>query len=460
MQLFKKIPFFLFLLLVFFCLHGSVENYGYLDVQEVLWVALAIIIGITLLFAFIWFITKDLLLASLVSFFISSWYLFFGALHDLIKAASFLHFLRSYTVLLPVLLLLNVLVIWWLKRSKPLHGKLMLYLNVLFMVFCMADIFMLVNKIVNYKETAITNPVPFDASKVIQKPNVYFLLFDEYAGYKSLQDSFEFKNDSLYTMLQQQQFRELPVFSNYDFTPFSISSIVNMNYVPENYNKQLLTQPDVQHRFGEIRNGQVFNAFKAMGYDIANYSIFDIKGKPALSQSNGLFPIHAALLTNKIFHKRLLKDIGWWFVTGKFQLPFLKKTVLYHDDEYNKQVEEKLTELASAKTSKPRFCYAHFFLPHGQYFRDSSGAFNTPAQMSDLANKSLYISYLKYTNQVIKKLVSHISTRDPNAIVILMSDHGFYDYLGTGGYHSFNYNNICFLRSPAAADAGNLPHSN
>ena len=207
MQLLKKIPLFLLLLVVFFCLHGSVENYGYLDVQEVIWVAMIIIICIALLFAFTWFITKDVLFASLISFFISSWYLFFGALHDLIKAISFLHFLQSYTILLPVLLIVNVLVIWWLKRSKPLHGKLMLYLNVLFILFCISDVFLLVNKMLTYKETAITNPVAFDVAKASQKPNVYFLLFDEYAGYKSLEDSFGFKNDSLYMILQQQQFR-------------------------------------------------------------------------------------------------------------------------------------------------------------------------------------------------------------------------------------------------------------
>ena len=52
-----------------------------------------------------------------------------------------------------------------------------------------------------YKEIVIGNPVPFDQTKVTQKPNVYFLLFDEYAGYKSLQDSFNFKNDSFYNYL-------------------------------------------------------------------------------------------------------------------------------------------------------------------------------------------------------------------------------------------------------------------
>ncbi|MBK6634490.1 MAG: hypothetical protein IPG38_09350 [Chitinophagaceae bacterium] len=149
--------------------------------------------------------------------------------------------------------------------------------------------------------------VPFDQSKVTQKPNVYFLLFDEYAGYKSLQDSFGFKNDSLYHFLKQKDFTELPTFANYDFTPFSMSSILNMQYVPENYNRSLLVQHDIHQRFGEIRNAHVFSIFRSMNYSIENYSIFDIKDNPALFRSNGLFPIHAALLTNKVFHNRLLK---------------------------------------------------------------------------------------------------------------------------------------------------------
>lgn len=460
MKLLKKIPFFLLLLVVFFCLHGSVENYGYLDPGEVLWVGILITLAVALLYSLCWLLTKNVLLASLVTFFISTWYLFFGAIHDLIKSAPVLHFLRSYLVLVPVLIVMNILVIRWLRRRRQLHPKLALYLNVLFLLFCLSDAVLLVNKQLHYKET-VTNPVAFNKSKATQKPNVYFLLFDEYAGYKSLKDSFGFANDSLYNWLQQQRFQQLPTFSNYDFTPFSMSSVVNLDYVPENYNKQLLTQPDIQHRFGEIRNGQVFAIFKSMGYDILNYSIFDIKDRPALSRSNSLFPIHAALLTNKIFHNRLVKDIGWWFVTGRLQVPFLKKQLLYKDDDYNREVEQKLIRAAANKPDRPQFAYAHFFLPHGQYCRDSTGAFNKPGQVSDLYNKDLYLSYVKYTNTVIKKLVSHIVASDPGAIILVMSDHGFYDYLNPAGVDPLNFDNICFMRVPPSANSMvPLPRSN
>jgi hypothetical protein len=448
MKLLKKIPFFLFLLVLFFCLHGSVENYGYLFVGEVVQIGAIILLCIALFLAFTWLLTKNLLFASLLSFFISLWYLFFGAVHDLIKTTAFLHFLKSYTVLLPVLLIANILFFWWLKRNKQLHPKLFLYLNVLFIIFCVSDGFLLVSKDLKYKVRTAIPHVTFNQSAVSAKPNVYFLLFDEYAGYKSLQDSFGFKNDSLYHFLQQQHFNVLSAFSNYDFTPYSMSSILNMQYVAGSHNNQVLAQSDIQHRFGEIRTAQVPAVFKSMGYKIANYSIFDLNNNPALSQTNGLFPIHAALLTNKIFHKRLLKDIGWWFVTGRLQIPGLKKYVFYKDDAYNKLVEERLLQLTATKTAQPVFCYAHFFLPHSQYCRDSTGALNPPEKISDLYNKSIYLSYLKYTNTVIQKLVTHITTGDPGAIIIIMSDHGFYDYLSPGEYDPLNFDNICFVKAP------------
>ena len=464
MQLLKKIPFFLFLLVVFFCLHGSVENYGYLDLYEVMEVGGIITACIAIFFVLLWLFTKDHLFAGLLTFFIALWYLFFGAIHDLIKTTSFLHFLQSYTVLLPVLLVVNILVAWWLKRSKVLYQKLFLYLNVLFLIFCVSDVVLLVNKAASYKEITYPDPVAFDQSKVTARPNVYFLLFDEYAGYKSLSDSFQYKNDSLYQFLQQQQFRQMPTFSNYDFTPFSLSSILNMNYVPQNYNPGLLDQLDIQHRFGEIRNAQVPVIFKSMGYSIVNHSIFDIKGKPALFQSNGLFPIHAELLTNKIFHNRLIKNVGWWLATGRFSMRFIREHYMYRKDAYNLRVEKQLLEAAATPAAEPRFWYAHFLLPHGQFYRDSLGKLN-PAEkilnLKYLADKSLYLSYLKYTNNVIKRVVKHISIKDPQAIVILMSDHGFYDYIGSGGYEPYNYDNICFVKDPAAGpDTANLPRSN
>ncbi len=455
MQLLKKIPFFLFLLPLFFCMHGAVENYGYLHLKEVVWIGVVISVCMTVVVLISFYLTKNLIFSSLICFFISLWYLFFGALHDSVKSVSFLSFIRSYAVLVPLLITGTVIWLIFLKHKKQLHHKLVFYLNILLLLYCGYDGSVLLTKYKQADKTVALQPVIFDVAKVTDKPNLYFLVFDEYAGYKSLQDSFGFANDSLYDFLKQKEFNELPVFSNYDYTAFSMSSMLNMQYIDTNYDHTELTQQDVQNRFGEIRNARVFSIFKSMNYTIENYSIFEIKGYPALSTVNPVFPLHAALLTDKIFHYRLFKDLGWWIIGGKIDIPFIKEHYVYRDDVFNKKAEEMILKNASKNSPGPRFCYAHFLLPHGPYFRDSTGTYNAEDQMQDLFNKRLYLSYLKYTNTIIKSMISHIVTNDAGAIVIVMSDHGFYNYDVPAFDAPANYDNFCWVRFP---DKNYLPY--
>jgi hypothetical protein len=448
MQLLKKIPFFLFLLPLFFCLHGAVENYGYLHLKEVSWIGLVITICITTLFLVILFFTKNYVYASLICFFIGLWYLFFGAIHDAVKTVSWLSFIQSYVVIVPLIIFLTVAWIIFLKRNKPVQLKLVFYFNILLILYCIFDGWQLVNKY-NYSIKVLpVRAVAFDTAKVLHKPNVYLLLFDEYAGYRSLKDSFGFANDSLYDFMRQNEFKELPTFSNYDYSAFSMSSIFNMQYVDSNYDHNVLTQRDVQNRIGEIRNAQVFSVFKSMHYSIENYSIFGIKGHPALSTVNPVFPIHAALLTDKIFHYRVFKDLGWWITGGNIDIPFIREHYIYRDDVFNKKAAQMVMQSAKSKTAGPKLCYAHFLLPHAPYFRDSSGALIHPNRMQDLFNKPLYLSYLKYANTVIRSLVTTLVTNEPDAVIIVMSDHGYYNYDVPAFDAPYNYDNFCLVRFP------------
>ena len=104
----KKIPAILLLLVLFFCLHGTVENFGFIDVKEVLYVGLVSLLCLMVVFLIVLLLTKDHLFASLLVFFIGTWYLFFGAIHDRITSTSYLFLLRKYIVLLPVLLTITV----------------------------------------------------------------------------------------------------------------------------------------------------------------------------------------------------------------------------------------------------------------------------------------------------------------------------------------------------------------
>ena len=447
----KKIPFFLFLLVLFFCLHGSVENYGYLNVHEVVMVGILMFFAVVLLFGVFFLFTRNSILASLITFFISLWYFFFGALHDWIRCYAALSFMSSYSVLLPLLLLVTVLVFIFFKRKKETASRFFFYLNILLIIYCILDSALLLKKEFVQKK-AIPNTVIFNDTKVTVKPNVYFLLFDEYAGYKSLRDSFAFANDSLYRFLHEKGFHILPLFSNYDFTPFSMSSILNMRYVDSGYNPQKINQSDLQMRINEISHAEVFSVFKKMGYHIQNYSVFDVGEMWGIGDKNSFLPVHSLLLTDKILHNRIIRTSGWLFQTGKFSLAIWRKKYLYQHETNNQYSQKMVVNSTNEAKAAPTFCYAHFMLPHWPFYRDSTGAYNSDeiiANGSLVNNKALYLSYLKYTNFVIESLVDSITGKDSVAIVIVMSDHGFRSYKNTATFEPFNFDNICAVRMPS-----------
>jgi hypothetical protein len=90
-------------------------------------------------------------------------------------------------------------------------------------------------------------------------------------------------------------------------------------------------------------------------------------------------------------------------------------------------------------------------MPHWPYYRDSTGTYHPDeilAKSNLLNDRPLFLSYLKYTNTVIESLVEHITSKDPGAIVVVMSDHGFRYYKNTKPVEPFNFNNICAVRFP------------
>jgi hypothetical protein len=459
LQYFKSIPFFLFLLPVFFCLHGVLEIYGGIYFSETFVLALGIYAGMAMLYLLVFFILKNSRSASIICFYISLLYLFFGAMQDWILDKPFLLWLHKYSVLLPVLAISIFCLAYLLKKNTTAQKKIFLFLNFLLIIYCVVDAALLLNKSLDSKKTAWSD-ISFDDSKVKARPNVYYLLFDEYPGYKSLQTKFGFQNDSLYHFLQGKGFKILPSVSNYNLTFFSMSAIFNMQYVDSNFiNERKMTDlHDYQQRFLEIKNGEVFDLYKSMGYQIENYSVFDIGDEICINAEKTFLPKHSRALIAKMLHHRLIKNIGWWFNGTMFQKIFSYKEGIYYVDETNFKIEKGIKESLKQNSPKPKFLYAHFLMPHPPYFRDSSGALlrSEKGQVINTSDKKHFLPYLKYTNSFIGSLVSNIVQQDPSAIIVVMSDHGFRDYEKHTQFQQDAFDNICAVKFP---DNNFLPYN-
>ena len=446
----KKIPFFLVLLSVFFCLHGAVENFGFVSFSEVFFVGISMLVVMALLFLISWFFTRKTLFASLITIFISVWYFFFGAIHDFIKGVSLVSFLKPYTIILPFLFAITLLWIIFLKKKPGNWQKLTLYLNILLLIYSLLDVVKLSTKAMQPSKTPMS--VKFDYDKVTNKPNVYFLLFDGYPGQKTLSDSFNFNNNELNNFLVQHQFVQLPIQSNYDYTLYSMSSMFNLQYVNNTYKVNKETQIDGQMRQQEIKEGAIFNIFQKMGYTILNHSVFDIKELPGLSDENSFLLGHSILLTNKILINRIRKDLTFLFTDDQIKyVPFLKNQSVFIDRNNNLKAEKLVVSSAERKTNKPIFCYAHLLLPHAPYFFDSTGKNTDYKKMTDIdvvLNKQNFISYLKYTNSVAKNIITAIRQKDSTAVVIFLSDHGVRTFPRKPYMQPGNFDNVCYLYLP------------
>lgn len=441
----RNIPLAPFFLVLFFCLHGSLENFGYLDVSEVVIIGLIILFWISLAFLACWLFTRDRTLTGLIIFFIALWYLFFGALQDWLLDSRLFFFLHKSLVLLPFIAICTLIWIIFVVKKKNLRQRLQFYLNVLLLIYCVLDGCLLLTRSLDRTRTA-DRVEAIDVSKIKAKPNIYFILFDEYPGYTSLKSTFGYSNDSLYSWFKQNDFQILPTFSNYDFTIFSMASILNMRYVENNFDPQKLVLKDFQHRTAEIRNSSVVKLFKQIGYEIKNYSIFDLGDKHSVSDQNSFVPVHSRLLTDKIFHNRIIRTMPWLI---KKVVPGAARKFQYEQNDNNKKIENELKESVAGSSVSPAFYYAHLMMPHGPFYYDSSGR---PAPDSIFREdfvwpKDLFLSYLKYTNTKMRAIVEPIAQKDKNAIIVVMSDHGFRTPTAKDTNH-FNFDNICAVRFP------------
>lgn len=442
----KKIPLSPFLLVLFFCLHGVAENFGFIPLNEALRIGCFLLLTIITLFFLVFIFSRNIIYAGLITFFISLCYLFFGAIQDFLTLFPILH---RYSILLPLLFAAITGAIIFFRKRFALQQRFTLYLNLLMFIYCFYDGISIVIKY--NRETPFSKNIAINYDVIKQKPNVYFLLFDEYPGYQSLQDSFGFKNDKFYETLQLQHFVQMPIFSNYSATAYSMSSIFNMQYIPSVKNEESNNmQKQLQKRYKEIKNGLVFNIFKKLGYSINSLSIFDVQDHESLG-SNSFVLGHSRLLTDKLFHNRFIKDLGWILITGKKSLFFFQKIFFSDIKDYNNKVTDNLLKLVHKKENIPQFTYCHFLLPHQPYFYDSAGKPNSIINLesdSVLRNKNLFLSYLKYSNKKIIDLTETIINNDSQAVIILMSDHGF-RYYNSKGFCAYDYNNFCAIRYPA-----------
>lgn len=424
---FKKIPFYLLLLPLFFVLRGYSENFNHIPIGDalMLFLAYALAISVTALFLFIFI--RNVRKVALITFSIFSCYFFFGSMQDFLQKNSTLENLSRYRVMLPAIILIVLITLVFSIRTKSKLLKLTFFLNVLFTIYISIDLFGVTAKAISGPGQKLVMPGKTRTSPChdCPKPNIYFMLFDSYASSVSLKERFNFINP-LDNFLVKKGFRiQMNSRSNYNLTPFSMASILNMSYV-ENLQHPLQLKPaDYLACNLAIRNNGVIGFLEASGYDIINHSFFDLKGEPTKAKKSFL-PLKTNMITEHTLYARVERDMGEWLLQ-RAPFKYFRKLPWQAFEDNNLLFLNQTLQTARQKSSRPKFVYTHVYIPHRPYFFDRHGrrkADSTIVKEFFEMNIDGYLNYMLYGNSHIEKIINTIQQHDPAAIIIFMGDHG------------------------------------
>lgn len=414
-----SIPFYLFLLPVFFVIHGLVENYP-LTGFEILKL-LGIYTGVALLlFALFWLIFKNICKASFFAFCVLAFQLFFGSAHDFLKENLGAVFLIKYSFLVPFAILVLGTSILFAKRSGKNFIRPTKYLNILLLVLVPVDAATLMLRDKKVHKEALSDF--FLNCDTCRKPDVYLIIADEYAGKQQLKDIFSFDNFIFENALRNRGFYWVENSrSNYNYTVYSTASLLNMQYI-KNLKSNKINQEDFLTCRQLIYKSDIVKFFSQRGYEIYNCSFFDLEKRKRATTSK-YFPPPSKILTAQTFTSRVNFDLGFHFASSKTIERILKHNL------YNIQETDSLTKkIASLKTIAPKFVYTHLMMPHHPYYFDKDGRPTAVQRLEDIykEDRKAYISYLQYTNKKLLELIDHIKKKSSGLpVIVLMSDHGF-----------------------------------
>lgn len=424
----RQQPLFLLMLPLFFVTEGMNRFQGVIPVWDGFKLLLVYLTSSAILTAFFYLFFRSLLKASLFTVSLMFFHFFFGALQDLLQNLWPGSFLNHFSVLVPLAFMVFVFLFIRIKKWEAGPSKPVLYLNLLLTTIACVSLvrFAIPFFTKQHSRESALREAGMTICNDCPKPDILLVVLDEYAGEKSLSAEFGFNNSPFISELGKRGFVVTNNSrSNYNYTPYSMASLLNMEYLP--LNMKTKNPGNLNVAYSHIRDALIPSYLHEQGYIFYNLSVFDFIDHPA-SGHNGLIPYSTRLISSQTFLSRISDAIEFEKIYGKLQTSKNRREHLYETLTLNQSFTDKLQQLIRETSHTPRFIYTHLMMPHYPYYYDSTGQALPEDSIvkGKETNRNNYISYLVYCNRQVLKLVDTLlAVQGPEPVIILLGDHGF-----------------------------------
>jgi hypothetical protein len=299
----------------------------------------------------------------------------------------------------------------------------------------------------NSRNVSFGEPIKITKDKKpTSKPDIYYLIFDRYANQKVLKDIYKYDNSPFINYLINNDFYVAKNSSaNYPATTLSLSSSLNLDYLPNQLNESSRNGLYTAVLHNAIEHNRVVPFLKSQGYAFVNIGPWWNTTKYSnYADKNFYNPTGIKIFGKTIDFKQqelyMLQDSLFWQLSAK-PLKLFNKTIIARtlpsDDKpmraLHKQTAlgqfEKLMKINEEKTDKPKFVFSHILMPHEPYvLNEKCEHLKEDAVQPDYSNEyELYVRQLKCTNTKIKETVSRLLNNSPTKpIIIIQADEGPY----------------------------------
>lgn len=419
------------LLPIFYILHANNEFQGLIPFRSSALYAGSYLLLALILFQIGKWILGSAAKAGLWAFLLLLPFLFFGPLHDLLKTILRSR-LSSYSIVLPALLAYFIILTIVIRKKRNEPFKTIPLLNLTTIVLAIIELFSFGyfhlegRKNISKLQGSITLEEKSLSQGNDTIPDIFFIVFDEFASTLALKKYLNYDNSRLDSMLAQNGFYIVSNSkSNYNITNLSLASTLNMQYLPGDLEGATYDAKMLLRGSKEIRQSRLPELLGNNGYELKNYGLFNLPGKKVMiSEFFDGYPEKPLYLHT--LYGRMKRDL-YWNIAVRMNPDVEKENIQAAVKRNQENFEATLNELRTP-TSRPRFVYAHFMMPHMPFYFDRDGKpIANPVYIPDPKKfDSLYLDQLIYTNTWIQEIINAAARQQGRPLVLVIEgDHGY-----------------------------------
>ncbi|MGD0879627.1 MAG: hypothetical protein ABSA01_15965 [Anaerolineales bacterium] len=436
-------------------------NISQIDPAVVIRPFLFTLVGSAILYGILYLIFRDLIKAGLIGSLLLVAFFSYGHIYYEARTVPVLKILSHHIVLVPLYAILFGLAIWGVLRAKK-YGSSVLILNVISLLLVAVQVVELGYAYISSSYEA-SAPVKVQSGLTLptalkNMPDIYVIVLDTYMRSDALKQDLGYDNSAFINQLTEKGFYVASCgHPDYTFTYASISSLLNMRYIPQAYANDVWAEISDSGFWSILKNDEVRDQLKSVGYKMVAFQEEDpmvefddsdvlIGEKHPTVSSTFLYPFEtmytqstAAILLNAVDPD------------GKIASYFAPKSTTQNANslefsgvkpEYRDMVAthvlatefilDHLTDVPAI--AGPKFTYAHLFIPHKPYTYGPNGEILTDpnfynGQQEDAANINYehrgYVDAIQYIDTRIPPILQTIISKSKNPpIIIVMGDHG------------------------------------